>query len=121
MDAAGLLELFAPIGPIHLKRMFSGHAVFTGDLCFALALRGEVYMKVDAETRDVFAAVGSRPFTYEKAGREVRVAYWLLPAEAFDDFDELRRWSDLALAAARRAAERKGAGKRKRREGVRKS
>jgi DNA transformation protein and related proteins len=118
MDAEGLLELFAPIGPVRLKRMFSGHAVFADDLCFALALRGEVYMKVDVDTEDVFASAGSRPFTYEKDGRQVRVAYWLLPAEAFDDLDELRRWSDLALAAARRAAARKAGGKRKRQKGI---
>jgi len=118
MDAADLLELFAPIGPIRLKRMFSGHAVFTDDLCFALSLRGEVYMKADAKTEDIFASAGSRQFTYEKAGRTVKVAYWLLPADAFDDLHELRRWSELALAAARRAGERKPARKRKGRTGA---
>jgi DNA transformation protein and related proteins len=118
MDAADLLELFAPIGPIRLKRMFSGHAVFADDLCFALALRGEVYMKADAKTEDNFASAGSRPFTYEKAGRTVKVAYWLLPADAFDDLDELRRWSELALAAARRAAQRRPVRKRNRRTGA---
>jgi DNA transformation protein len=109
VDAEGILDLFEPFGPVRLKRMFSGHGVFADDLCFSLVLRGEVYMKADTQTQGAFEAAGSRPFTYTQSGRGVvMTSFWLLPPEAFDDPDELRRWCDLALAAARRFA----AGKR---------
>ena len=104
MDREGLEELFAPFGVVSARRMFSGHGVYFDGLCFALSIGGEVYLKVDAETQTDFAAVDSRPFVYTARGREVQVAYWLLPPAAFDDEGELRRWASLAFAAARRAA-----------------
>jgi DNA transformation protein len=107
VDRAGLEELFAPFAVISARRMFSGHGVYVGGLCFAISIKDEVYLKVDAETRADFAAAGSRPFVYAARGREVRLGYWLLPPAAYDDEDELRRWASHALAAARRAAAEK--------------
>jgi DNA transformation protein len=104
MDREGLKALFAPFGPVDLRRMFSGYGVYADGLCFALALRGDVFLKSDAETEAVFATAGSQPFVYTARGREVTVAYWRLVASAYDDEEELKRWSSLALGAARRAA-----------------
>jgi DNA transformation protein len=104
VDREGLEELFAPFAVVSARRMFGGHGVYLDDLCFALAIGGDVYLKVDAETQAEFAAVESRPFVYAAHGREVQVGYWLLPPAAFDDEDALRRWASLAFAAARRAA-----------------
>jgi DNA transformation protein len=109
MDREGLEELFAPVGPVGVRRVFSGHGVYADGLCFALALRGEIYIKVDAETEAEFAAAGSEPFIYNARGREVKVGFWRLVASAYDDEDELKRWSRLGLAAARRAAALKAA------------
>ena len=104
MDREGLEELFAPFAVVSARPMFGGHGVYADGLCFSIAINGDVYLKVDAETRADFAAVDSRPFIYAARGREVQLGYWLLPSAAFDDEDELRRWASLGLAAARRAA-----------------
>ncbi len=104
MDADGLKELFAPFGPVTVKRMFSGHGVYADGLCFALHLGGEIYIKADDENRAEFAAAGSAPFVYEAKGRPVQVSFWRLVASAYDDEDELKRWAALGLGAARRAA-----------------
>jgi DNA transformation protein len=110
MDREGLQELFAPFAAVSVRRVFSGHGVYADDLCFALALRGDIYIKTDAETEAEFIAAGSQPFVYTARGREVRVAsYWRLVASAYDDEDELKRWSALGLAAARRTASAKAA------------
>jgi TfoX/Sxy family transcriptional regulator of competence genes len=46
---------------------------------------------------------GSRPFTYEKkTGQQVVVSYWLMPERAWDNEDERRYWTELALQAGRR-------------------
>lgn len=113
MDREELEELFAPFAAVSVRRLFSGHGVYFDGLCFALSLGGDVYLKVDAETQEAFAAVDSRPFVYTARGREVRVGYWLAPPAAFDDEDELRRWATLALAAARRAAAKRTAKRQK--------
>jgi DNA transformation protein and related proteins len=105
MDREGLEELFAPFASVSVRRVFSGHGVYADSLCFALALRGEIYIKTDAETEAEFVAAGSHPFVYTARGREVRVgSYWRLVASAYDDEDELKRWAGLGMAAARRAA-----------------
>jgi DNA transformation protein and related proteins len=104
VDREGLEELFAPFAVVSVRRMFGGHGVYADGLCFCIAINGDVYLKVDAETEAEFAAVDSRPFVYTARGREVQVGYWLLPSAAFDDEDALRRWASLGLAAARRAA-----------------
>jgi DNA transformation protein len=107
MDSNTIADIFAAFGSVRLKKMFGGHGIYADDLCFALEISGEIFLKADAETEGRFAAAGSRPFTYERAGKPASLGYWRLPDEAFDDDEELRRWSDLALAAARRAALRK--------------
>jgi DNA transformation protein len=113
MDAAGLKELFSPFGPVEVRRMFGGAGVYADDLCFAIEARGEVYIKVDAETQSAFEAAGSSPFVYEMGGKPKAMGYWRLVAEAYDDTEALRRWAGLGLAAARRAAAKKSAGKLK--------
>ena len=110
MDREGLQELFAPFAAVSVRRVFSGHGVYAEGLCFALALRGEIFIKTDAETEAEFVAAGSQPFVYTARGRDVRVgSYWRLVASAYDDEDEVRRWSALGLAAARRVASAKAA------------
>ena len=104
MDAEGLKELFAPFGPVSVKRMFGGHGIYADGLCFALQSDGEVYLKTDGENRAEFVSAGSRPFIYEAKGKATEMSYWRLVASAYDDEDDLRRWARLGLAAARRAA-----------------
>jgi DNA transformation protein len=104
MDPEGLLEVLAPLGPVTVRRMFGGVGAFADGLCFAIALRGELYLKTDAETRAAFAAAGSTPFVYEQRSAARETSYWRLVVEAYDDPDLLKHWGGLALAAARRAA-----------------
>ena len=113
MDPRAIADIFAPFGPVRLKRMFSGHGVFVDELCIALELSGEIFLKADGETEESFAAAGSRPFSYQRAGKITKVGFWRLPDDAFENEEELRRWCDLALGAARRAALRKPKSRRK--------
>jgi DNA transformation protein len=105
MDAAGLRALFEPFGPVTVKRMFGGSGIYAEGLCFAIELRGEVFLKTDELSRADFSAVGSAPFIYVAKGKSRPTSYWSLPAGAHEDGDELRRWAGMGLEAARRAAE----------------
>jgi DNA transformation protein and related proteins len=109
MDAEGLKELFEPLGAVSVRRMFSGHGVYADGLFFALEIGGEIYLKSNAESAAAHVAAGSTPFSYQGAGRRVTTNLWRLAASAYDDPDELRRWSGLALDAAREAALNKAA------------
>ena len=111
MDASAIADIFADFGPVRVRRVFGGHGVYADDVVFALELRGEIFLKADAENEAAFRAAGSSPFTYQRRsnGKSTTLPYWRMPEAAFDDPDELRRWCELALAAGRRAASRKPA------------
>ena len=112
MDRAAVEDLFAPFGHVAVRRMFSGQGVYIDDACFALVLRGTIWLKADASTKAQFADAGCQPFSYETKTRAVTVeAFWSLPDEAIDDEDALRRWCAIALEAARRTAASKAAAK----------
>ena len=104
MDAEGLKALFEPVGPVAVKRMFGGHGVYADGLCFAIQSQGEVYLKSDALSEKVYAEAGSAPFVYVARGKPMATSYWRLFASAYDDYDELKRWSALAIESARRVA-----------------
>jgi DNA transformation protein len=109
MDAEGLKALFEPVGAVAVKRMFGGHGVYADGLCFAIQSQGEVYLKTDAESEKVYADAGSAPVVYVARGRPMATSYWRLVASAYDDSHELKRWSALAIGAARRVAAAKAA------------
>ena len=112
MDREAVEDLFAPFGRVAVRRMFRGQGVYVEDACFALVLRGTIWLKADPSTKAQFADAGCEPFAYETKTRAVTVeSFWSLPDEALDDEDALRRWCALALEAARRTAASKAAAK----------
>ncbi|MGX5733437.1 TfoX/Sxy family protein [Bosea thiooxidans] len=104
MDADDLREVFVGVMPVRVRRMFGGHGIYDGEIMFALEQQGEIYLKADAESEGRFAAAGSAAFVYSRGAKPFAMSYWRLPDTALDDEDELRQWTGLALAAARRAA-----------------
>jgi DNA transformation protein len=105
MDAEGLKELFEPFAAVSVKRMFSGHGIYARGVCFALNLRGDIFLKADEQTEKRFADAGSEPFVYTgHRGKVTVMSYWRLVSSAYDDPEELKAWSVLAFEAASRAA-----------------
>ena len=101
--------------------MFGGLGIFADRMMFALVADGEVYMKSDRDTEALFEAAGSEPFVYSREGRPpVKMGYYKLPGDAYEDEDELLKWANLSFASARNAAaikqktsKRQPSGKRK--------
>ena len=124
MDPEFIGELFAPFGPVTVKRMFGGAGIWSDGLMFGLVFDGAIFLKVDAISIPDFEREGSRPFVYTRAKSKGRVgraslSYWRLPERLYDDPDELATWAQRALAIAqrkkfapRRRVDRKPAGKR---------
>ncbi|MBT5570955.1 MAG: TfoX/Sxy family protein [Alphaproteobacteria bacterium] len=106
------LDLLVQVGPpfdthARLRRMFGGHGIFCDGVMFALIADDALYLKVDDETRPEFTAVGSEPFLYEKAGKQIALSYMSVPNNTAGDIDALGTWAHMALAAANRAQARK--------------
>ncbi|MGA2289285.1 TfoX/Sxy family protein [Bradyrhizobium sp.] len=108
MDRDFLIDLFSGFGPVTIRRMFSGFGISADGTNFALALRGGLYLRADAQSIARFEAEGAKPFQYQTRTRTVTVSsYWQLPERLYDDPEELSDWARAALAAAQRAALRK--------------
>jgi len=107
VDAGFIRDLFAPFGPVTVRRMFSGAGIFADGLMFGLVVRDVIYLKVDDANRADFEREASAPFTYTRGKksdrpREHALPYWRLPERLYDDPDELAEWARRAFAAAER-------------------
>lgn len=104
MRREDLEDLFRPVGPVQVRRFFSNQGIVLDGVTFAFEIRGEVYLKADAESEAALIAAGSRQFSYDRSGPRVSVGFWSLPEAAHEDPEELLRWALPALAFARRRA-----------------
>jgi len=103
LERDALAEFFAAYGPVSVKRMFSGFGVYAEDVCFAVFLRGELFLKADPASVAAFEAEGSTPFSYSQttSGKVIQVnSWWRLPARLYDEPDELAEWTRAAVAVA---------------------
>ncbi len=87
--------------------MFGGAGVYRDGLMFALVADNEVFLKADDASAPRFRAAGSRPFVYEKGGKQVDMSYFSVPDEALDEPERLKLWADLAFETAVAASKAK--------------
>jgi DNA transformation protein and related proteins len=107
MDPEFTGDLFAPLGPVVVRRMFGGAGLYREGLMFALVFDGAIFLRVDEATIPDFAREGSRPFVYTRAKSPGKIgraslSYWRLPERLYDDPEELAVWAARALEIARR-------------------
>jgi len=95
-------DLFSPFGDISVRKMFGGAGIYCDGAIFAISDDDDIYFKVDDVTRTEFEEAGLRPFEFEMNGKVGTMSYYRAPEEIFDDEDELRRWTVLALGASAR-------------------
>jgi len=101
------LALLMPLGPVRARAMFGGWGLYLDAVMFALIAGEQLYLKVDATSRERFAAAGSEPFTYRGRGKPIEMSYWRAPEGSLDGPDGLLPWAELALAAAQGARRHK--------------
>lgn len=110
-----LKDLFAPLGPVEIKRMFGGAGVFYSGVMIALAANEELFLKADSLTEPAFIDAGREAFVYETSnGRRAVMSFRAIPESCFDDVDDLLEWGRLAIEAAFREDAKKPPSKRKR-------
>jgi DNA transformation protein len=102
---AWVLELLGRVGPVTARAMFGAVGLYLDGLMFALIDDDSVYFKTDDATRPDFEAAGSRPF--RPFGDARPMPYYELPADVLEDPDQLRSWTERAVAVARRSKGKK--------------
>jgi DNA transformation protein and related proteins len=107
LDPEFIRELFAPFGPVAVKRMFGGAGIWSDGLMFGLEFDGAIFLRVDEDSIPDFAREGSKPFVYTRAKSPKKIgraskSFWRLPERLYDDPDELAAWARRAFAVAER-------------------
>ncbi len=104
MDTSAIEEMFQGLGPVTIRRMFGGKGIYHMGRIVAVEVRGEMLLKADEQSASEFEAAGASQWAYEgKKGSPVKMPYWSLPDDAYDDPDVMARWVRLAYEAAVRA------------------
>lgn len=98
-----LKEVFESFGVVSAKRMFGGFGLFHDGLMFALVADDVLYLKADRTSAPAFDELGLPAFEYDKAGKKMKMSYYLAPEEILDDPELAREWAERAFAAALRA------------------
>ncbi len=113
MDRETAAELFSAFGAVDVRRMFSGFGIYADDVCFALYLRGEFYLKADETTIPRFLTEGSEHFSYSTRAKTVSVkSWWRMPIRLYDEPEELADWARQAVAVAAKVRLKKVARKK---------
>jgi DNA transformation protein len=101
-------EALDRVGTITSRPMMGGRTIYCDGIVFAIAVRGELLFKADAETNAIWDAASAERFVYsEKDGKPQTMNYRHAPSEVYDDADALCRWAELAIAAGRRVKPKK--------------
>lgn len=108
-------ELFEPLGPVRIRKMFGGAGVFAGDVMFALLADEVVYLKTDETLRADLSAEGSEPFVWTRPtdGKEFDMGYLSMPTDAAEEPEAASAWGRQALDVALKARAAKPKRKKK--------
>ncbi len=98
-----LRDQLAGLGPVTIRRMFSGAGLYLDGAMFALVAVDVLYFKADAETKAVFEAEGLGPFVYQGRSKPVAMSYWRAPERVYDDPEEMIAFARIASSVARKA------------------
>lgn len=112
-------DLFAPFGPVALRRFFGGEGIYAGDVMIGAIFDDVMYFKTDEETRKAFLAESCKPFTFRKGGETVATTWFAVPDRLHDDPEEFASWARAALKAAARKKAKKPHHSRTRLSGAR--
>ena len=95
-------DLLRNVPDVSMRRMFGGHGVYQGDAMFGLIARGMLYFKVDDVNRYWFEQYDSKPFSYQRRGKQTKLAsFWEVPPDILEDHLTLEKWVESAIGAAR--------------------
>lgn len=101
-----IVDLMGRFGSVRARAMFGGHGLYRDGVMFALLAKEGLYLKVDEQSRPVFAGRNLRAFSFTAKGRTVQLSYHEAPPQALEDEAEMADWCQLAWQAALRAKDK---------------
>jgi DNA transformation protein len=114
---AYVLEQLTQVPNVTSRRMFGGVGLYADGLFFGLIAEDTLYFKVDDSNRTEYEQHGSKAFCPFPDKSEFSMSYFDLPAEVFEDAEELTRWARKSVHVAAAAASSKANKKTKTKAG----
>jgi DNA transformation protein and related proteins len=103
VDNDAIRDLFEGLGPVTIRRMFGGKGIYFEGLIIALELStGSILLKADEASIPEFEAAGCEQWTYAGKSKLVKMPYWSVPEDAYDDPEIMTEWTRRAHEAALR-------------------
>ncbi|MDF7824716.1 TfoX/Sxy family protein [Pontiellaceae bacterium B12227] len=92
-----VLDQFSIWGEVSVRKMFGGAGLYREGKMFGLVADDVVYLKVDETNQAKYETAGSAPFK-PWDDKPMVMSYWELPADVFEQPDELILWAQESLA-----------------------
>lgn len=97
-------DALEPLGRVTFRKMMGGATLYLHGAIFAIMVDSELWFKADEESNPVWDDAGcSERFAVTfKDGTIDRMNYRRPPSDVYDDPDEMRRWTQVAVEAGLR-------------------
>jgi DNA transformation protein len=92
-----MLDRLSELGETTSRPMFGGHGIYWNDVIFGILFRGQLYLKVDEESKGEYLARGMGPFRPNE--RQTLKSYYEVPPEVLADREALLSWAGEAIRA----------------------
>ncbi len=93
-------EAFEEFGLIEVRKMFGGYGIYHDGVMFGLVENDTLYLKADETTQKHFESRGLSQFQYNRAGKAVKMSYFMAPEEIYDDREKAAVWARRAYKVA---------------------
>jgi DNA transformation protein len=100
---AFVLDQVGALPDLRAKAMFGAHGLYSGDNFFGILDEGRLFFKTDAASAADYTARGMGPFTYERKGKVMTMAYHEVPPDVLEQPQELAEWARKAIGVAARS------------------
>ena len=87
------LDLFNPLGRLSTKTLFGGNAILKNNITFAMVFDGSIYLKTNKNTVKKYLDLNSKPLSYKKNNKTIKLRYYEIPVEILDEEDQLIQWA----------------------------
>lgn len=78
-------DVLGHIAGVTHRKMFGGAGIYVDGRIVAIVAGGELYFKADSALVAKYSALGCHPFTYERNGKSVSMAYMSATEEMLED------------------------------------
>lgn len=93
-----IIDILGPTYTVKARKMFGGYGLYIDSKIFAIIVVQELYFKAHtAEATAFFERFDSKPFSYERNGKIVKMSYWKVPPEVLENEDLRDQWLYVSL------------------------